>query len=184
MLYIPTTHLKIYVLSICFLIGALLTFFTYWVNLLSFFLHLKLFHKCTLTKRNMRSFLGYYHNSAIFSFSKCLPHPKIHHEIETDYLWHRAKRLCIWRILKPIGIGLLLDALVKQVTKIGFSHLAWEGLVRALYFIVLFHLDSCDLGVLFGGDKKGKVNMGNCSIWERIMFSHGTLTLDNYSVSW
>lgn len=52
-----------------------------------------------------------------------------------------------------------------------------------MYFIVLFHLDSCDLGVLFGVDKKGKVNMGNCNIWERIMFSHGTLTLDNYSGS-
>lgn len=25
-----------------------------------------------------------------------------------------------------------------------------------MYFIVLFHIDSCDLGVLFGADKKKK----------------------------
>lgn len=51
---------------------------------------------------------------------------------------------------------LVLDALLKHVTKIGFSHLTWEG-IRALYFVILFHIDSCDFGVLFGGDKKGKV---------------------------
>lgn len=42
------------------------------------------------------------------------------------------------------------------MTKIGSSHLTREG-KRAFYFVVLFHIDSCDLGVLFGGDKKGKV---------------------------
>lgn len=51
------------------------------------------------------------------------------------------------------------------MTKIGSSHLTREG-KRALYFAVLFHIDSCDLGVLFGGDKKGKVTKRPyCNIW-------------------
>lgn len=49
-----------------------------------------------------------------------------------------------------------------------------------MYFIVLFHIDSCDPRVLFGGDKKGKVTKRtNCNIWEKDNLFNGSLILEN-----
>lgn len=70
------------------------------------------------------------------------------------YLWHRAVEVVCIRDLEICRKWLVLGVLLQQVTIICFSHLAQE--CKRMYFIVTVHVDSCDLGVLFRGDRTGK----------------------------